>query len=57
MPYLVVPGLALLVSGFALIGAAVLRSRVLPAWVSVLLLLGDLEDDMHTFHTAPIWPR
>jgi len=42
MPYFVVPGLAMLVVGFALLGVAVLRSRVLPTWVSVLLLLGTL---------------
>lgn len=42
MPYYVVPGLAMVVVGFALLGVAVLRSRVLPTWVSVLLLLGTL---------------
>lgn len=42
MPYFVVPGLAMLVVGFALLGVAVLRSRVLHTWVSVLLLLGTL---------------
>jgi hypothetical protein len=42
MPYFVVPGLATLVVGFALLGVAVLRSGVLPTSVSVLLLLGTL---------------
>lgn len=42
MPYLVVPGLAMLVVGFALLGVAVLRLRVLPAWVSTLLSLATL---------------
>ncbi len=42
MPYFVIPGVLALVVGFALLGIAVLRARVLPRWVAALLVLGSL---------------
>ncbi len=42
MPYFVIPGLLALVVGFALLGIAVLRARVLARWVAVLLVVGSL---------------
>jgi hypothetical protein len=42
MPYFVIPGVLALVVGFALLGIAVLRARVLPRWAAVLLIIGSL---------------
>ena len=42
MPYFVVPGLLAAVVGFLLAGIAILRSRVLPRWVAVLVIVGAL---------------
>jgi hypothetical protein len=42
MPYFVIPGVLALVVGFALLGIAVLRARVLPRWVALLLVVGSL---------------
>jgi hypothetical protein len=42
MPYAVLPGMAALIAGFALVGAAVLRARVLPRWIGAGLVLGAL---------------
>jgi hypothetical protein len=42
MPYFVIPGLLAVVSGFVLVGVAVLRAGVLPRWCGVLLVLGAL---------------
>ena len=42
MPAFVVPGVAALAVGLALVGWAVLRSRLLPTWSGVSLLAGAL---------------
>jgi hypothetical protein len=42
MPYFVLPGMVALVLGFLLVGVAILRARVLPRWLGVLLILASL---------------
>ncbi len=42
MPYFVIPAGLALVVGFVLVGAAILRSGVLPRWVAALLIIGTL---------------
>ena len=39
---MVVPGLLALVVGFVVAGIAILRARVLPRWVAVLIVVGAL---------------
>ena len=40
MPLLVVPGVTALAVGLLALGVAVLRSRLLPAWTAILLVIG-----------------
>jgi hypothetical protein len=42
MPYFVIPGVLALVTGFVLLGIAVLLARVLPRWAAALLVVGSL---------------
>ncbi len=42
MPYLFIPGVLALVAGFLLLGIVILRAKVMPNWVAVLLILGTL---------------
>ena len=42
MPYFFLPGVLALVAGFLLLGIAILRARVMPNWVAMLLILGTL---------------
>lgn len=42
MPYFVIPGALALIVGFLLLGIAVLRAKVLPRWVALLLIIGSL---------------
>lgn len=42
MPYFVIPGALALIGGFLLLGIAVLRAKVLPRWVALLLIIGSL---------------
>ena len=45
MPAFVVPGITALAVGLALVGWTVVRSRVVPSWVGVSLLVGALLRD------------
>lgn len=42
MPYFVVPGLLAVVTGLVLIGIFIIRSRVLPKWLGVFLVVSSL---------------
>src|SRR5918999_705461 len=42
MPFLVIPAGLVLLVGFLLLGITILRARVLPLWVTVLLVVGTL---------------
>jgi hypothetical protein len=42
MPYFVIPGVLALVTGFVLLGIAVLLATVLPRWAAALLVVGSL---------------
>lgn len=42
MPYVVIPGLLATVLGFVLIGIFIIRSRVLPKWLGISLVVGSV---------------
>ena len=42
MPGFVIPGVLAMILGFAVLGIAVLRARVLPRWVAALFIVGAL---------------
>ena len=42
MPFFVIPGWLALIMGFLLLGSALLRARMVPSWVGILLLLSAL---------------